>query len=57
MDFNTIFGLISSLLLVFVGIMLRFSNHENWRSYSKYWIWFVLIGSLLFAFKVYKYLA
>jgi uncharacterized membrane protein len=56
MTFNMIIGFLSPLALLFIGLMLRFSSNESWRSYNKYWIWFIIIGSLLLAFKVYKYL-
>ncbi len=55
MTFNAIIGFLSPLSLIFIGIILKFSNHESYRTYSKYWLWFVIIGVLLFAFKVYKY--
>jgi len=55
MTFNIIIGFLSSISLVFIGIMLKFSTNESLLSYRKHWIWFIIMGSLLFVFKLYKY--
>lgn len=56
MTLNTIIGFIAPLALLLIGVMLRFSRNESWNTYRKYWIFFVLLGLLLFALKLYKYL-
>ncbi|PYF74342.1 hypothetical protein B0O44_104513 [Pedobacter nutrimenti] len=48
--------LLSSLGLILIGIMGKFSVNDGWQSAKKYWIYFVLLGGLSLAFQMYKLL-
>ena len=54
MSVNTFFEFLSPLSLIIIGILLKLSSNQEWRRHQKYWIFFVLIGIVLFAFKIYK---
>jgi len=56
MTFNTLIGFIYPLIIFAFGIILRFSNSVGLLTHRNKWLFFVLTGLLLFAYKVYKYL-
>lgn len=56
MTLNAIIGFLSPIALLLIGFMLRFSDNESWRTYNRYWIWFIIGGALLLILKVCKYL-
>lgn len=56
MDFQIFITLLSSILMVFLGLMLKFSVNDGWSSYKKYWLYFIIIGSVLLIYNAYKYL-
>jgi hypothetical protein len=56
MTLSIFLSFFSSLLLIFIGIILKVSTDEKWRPYKKYWLWLIIFGSLLLVLKVYKYL-
>jgi len=55
MDFNSIFAFLSPLILIFVGIMAKYSNNDGYSKLKNYWLYFVIVGSLLLILKVLKY--
>ena len=56
MKFNILLGFITSILMFYLGIMLRFSKIEGWRRHRKYWLFFILLGLLSLVIKVYSLL-
>lgn len=55
MSSELLFKLLSSLGLLLIGYMAKASNSEGWQPVKKYWMYFVIIGGLSFAYVVYKY--
>ncbi len=55
MDINTFFGFLAPLILLFFGIMLKFSYNDGWSTYKKYWLYFIIGGLLLLILKICKY--
>jgi hypothetical protein len=52
MGFNE---LIAPLGLIFLGIMLKISHDEGWKAYKRYWLYLIIVGLLLLAYKIYKH--
>jgi len=46
--------LISFIFLCF-GIMAKYSVNDGWSSLKKYWLHFIIIGTISLLFKIYKY--
>ena len=55
MDSDSLFKLLSSVSLLFIGIMAKFSVSDGWQPVKKYWMYFVIMGLLSFMFMIYKY--
>jgi hypothetical protein len=55
MDTKRLLGFLTPILLLFLGIMLKFSHNDGWSSYKKYWLYFIIGGALLLILKVCKY--
>jgi hypothetical protein len=56
MEFREILRLVTPLIGVLFGLVLRTSNKEQFTAFKKYWLFFVIAGVLLFAFRLYKHL-
>ena len=56
MLFDTLNKFIAPILLLSIGIMLRFSDYLGWGRRKKLGLFFIIIGSLNLAFDIYKYL-
>jgi hypothetical protein len=55
MDINVLLGFLTPLILLFIGIMLKFSHNDGWNTYKKYWLYFVIGGLLLLILRISKY--
>jgi len=44
-----------SFCMLFLGLMLRFSINDSWALYKKYWLYFIIIGLLLFVIGLFKH--
>ena len=56
MEFRDLIRLLIPIIGIVFGLILRTSNKEQFTSFKKYWLFFVIAGILLFAFRLYKYL-
>ena len=56
MEFREILRLVTPLIGVLFGLVLRTSNKEQFTAFKKYWLFFVIAGVLMFVFRLYKYL-
>jgi hypothetical protein len=56
MEFRDLIRLLIPIIGIVFGLILRTSNKEQFASVKKYWLFFVVAGVLLFAFRLYKYL-
>jgi len=56
MDFREILRLILPLISIVMGFVIKNSNNQNYTSVKKYWLFFVIAGTFMFLFKLYKYL-
>jgi hypothetical protein len=55
MNINTLLGFLTPLILLFIGVMLKFSHNDGWSTYKKYWLYFIIGGLLLLILKICKY--
>ncbi len=56
MELNEVYRLAIPLILIGVGIWLKSLKEESSSKVKKYWLFFIIIGVLQFAFRIYKYL-
>lgn len=56
METKEIIKLILPLLAIAFGIFIKITKNENYSSTKKYWLFIVIVGALLFLFRLYKYL-
>lgn len=57
MEFRVILRLAVPLLAVLFGFIIRKSDKEQYQSYKKYWVYFVIGGILVFLYRLSKYLS
>jgi hypothetical protein len=55
MDFNTFFSFITPLILIFCGVMAKSLHNDTWNKLKPYWLYFIIIGSLLLILRILKY--
>jgi hypothetical protein len=55
MDSDLLFKLLSSVALLLIGIMAKFSVSDGWQPVKKYWIYFLIMGILSLTYEIYKY--
>lgn len=55
MDSELLFKLLSSIGLLLIGFMAKFSGIDGWQPVKKYWIYFIIMGALSLVYAVYKY--
>lgn len=55
MNSELLLSLLSTLVVLFIGIMAKFSVNDNWQPLRKYWIYFIIMGLLSLLHIVYKY--
>ena len=48
-------GLISPLILIFLGIMLKYSHNDGWSSHKSWWPYFLFGGILFLIIEIVKY--
>lgn len=48
--------LLAPVILIIFGIVIKVSKSEQFSPMKKYWLFFLIIGVFLFAFKLYKYI-
>ena len=56
MEIEQIIRFILPLVSVVMGLAIRNSDKENYASIKKYWWFFVVIGVLLFSYRLYDFL-
>lgn len=56
MEIEQIVRFILPLVSVVMGLAIRNSDKENYASIKKYWWFFVVIGVLLFSYRLYDFL-
>ena len=55
MNFDTLTSFIAPIGTIFIGVLLKITNEEKAKLYKKFWIWLILMGIFLLAFKIYDY--
>jgi hypothetical protein len=55
MDFNTLFAVLTPFILIFIGVMAKYSHNDGWSKLKHYWLYFIIVGSLLLILKIIKY--
>jgi hypothetical protein len=55
MDFNALFEFFAPLFLIFCGVMAKSQHNDPWSKLKPYWLYFIIIGSLLLILKILKY--
>ncbi len=55
MNFDDILGFLAPLMLIFLGIMIKYSYNDGWSSSKKYWPYLFFGGILLLILKICKY--
>jgi hypothetical protein len=56
MSFDSLNAFIAPILLLSVGIMLRYSNYLGWGQRKKLGLFFIIIGLFNLAYTIYKHL-
>jgi hypothetical protein len=56
MIIKEIISLLAPLVGVSLGVFIKITKNENYVSAKKYWLFLVIAGALMFAFRLYKYL-
>lgn len=56
MEFREIIRLIAPIVLIIFGLVMKNSTSERFDATRKYWLLFVIGGSLMLAFRLYKFL-
>ena len=56
MGLNMVFSFLVPIVLIVMGIMLKYSTNDGWQSYKRNWLYLIIIGLFLLAFRIYKYL-
>lgn len=56
MEIEQIIRFILPLVSIVMGLAIRNSDNENYASIKKYWWFFVVIGVLLFSYRLYNFL-
>ena len=46
--------LLSSFLFLLIGLMAKFSNNDGWSGVKRYWLFFIVIGSITLIYNAYK---
>jgi hypothetical protein len=56
MKLSEILRLLSPVIVVIIGVVLKTSNKEQFLPFRKYWLFFIIGGSLMFLHRMYKLL-
>ena len=57
MSFQEINSFIAPIGLIIAGVLVKLSkNNKAYGKFKKYWLFFVIGGTLIFGFRLYKYL-
>jgi len=56
MEIRELMNLLIPLGAIVFGIFIKTTKNENYGSVKKYWLFLVIVGFLLFAFRLFKYL-
>jgi len=56
MEVKEILRWLLPVVSIIVGFIIRKSNNPNLESVKKYWLFFIIVGALLFLFRLYKFL-
>lgn len=54
METQILIKIISSLLLILIGLMARFSINDGWSPAKKYWLLFIILGTSSLIYSAYK---
>jgi hypothetical protein len=57
MEIQQIIRFVLPLVSIVMGLAIRNSDNKNYDSMKKYWWFFVVIGILLFSYRLYKFLS
>jgi hypothetical protein len=49
-------GFLTSISLIFLGGMLKYSSQDGWSEGKKYWPYFVIAGIITLSYEIYKYI-
>lgn len=56
MKMSEILRLLSPVIIIIIGVVLKSSNKEKFLPFRKYWLFFIIGGSLMFLHRIYKLL-
>ena len=56
METKEVIKLLIPLLAIAFGIFIKITKNENYTSTKKYWLFIVVVGAVLFLFRLFKYL-
>ena len=56
MKTQEILSLIAPLVGISLGVFIKTTKNDNYVSVKKYWLFLVTAGTLMFLFRLYKYL-
>lgn len=56
METREVIKLLIPLLAIAFGIFIKVTKNENYTSTKKYWLFIVIVGIVLFLFRIFKYL-
>lgn len=56
METREVIKLLIPLLAIAFGIFIKVTKNENYTSTKKYWLFIVVVGIVLFLFRLFKYL-
>lgn len=56
METREVIKLLIPLLAIAFGIFIKVTKNENYTSTKKYWLFIVIVGIVLFLFRLFKYL-
>jgi len=55
MTFSVFMGFVASIMIISLGIIMKVSPSEGWKSIRRYWLLFVIMGSFLLALRLYEF--
>ncbi len=56
MKTQEIISFLAPIIGISLGIFIKITKNDNYVSAKKYWLFLVIAGVLMFAFRLYKYL-
>jgi len=56
MEIKDLLRLLLPLATMILGFIIKKSNNDNFLAVKKYWLFFVIVGALLFFVRLYKYI-